>query len=46
MKFSLAELVHVDRGHHLYNIKQKPGLNKRAEMTLLAARQGVFLVSD
>lgn len=33
-------------GTHLYNIKQKLGLNNQAEMTLLAVRQGVIQVSD
>lgn len=32
-------------GTHLYNIKQKLGLNNQAEMTLLAVRYGVIHVS-
>lgn len=33
-------------GTHLYNIKQKLGLNNQAEMTLLAVRYGVISVTD
>ena len=33
-------------GTHLYNIKQKLGLNNQAEMTLLAVRHGVIRVPD
>ena len=33
-------------GSHLYNIKQKLGLNNQAEMTLLAVRYGVISVTD
>ncbi len=32
-------------GTHLYNIKQKLGLNNQAEMTLLAVRYGVINVT-
>lgn len=33
-------------GTHLYNIKQKLGLNNQAEMTLLAVRHGMISVTD
>ena len=33
-------------GTHLYNIKQKLGLNNQAEMTLLAVRHGLIRISD
>lgn len=33
-------------GTHLYNIKQKLGINNQAEMTLLAVRYGVISVTD
>jgi two-component system, NarL family, invasion response regulator UvrY len=33
-------------GTHLYNIKQKLGLNNQAEITLLAVRHGVISVTD
>ena len=33
-------------GTHLYNIKQKLGLNNQAEMTLLAFRHGLISVTD
>ena len=33
-------------GTHLYNIKQKLGLNNQAEMTLLAVRHGLINVTD
>lgn len=33
-------------GTHLYNIKQKLGLNNQAEMTLLAVRYGVISVTE
>lgn len=33
-------------GTHLYNIKQKLGVNNQAEMTLLAVRHGLIRVSD
>lgn len=33
-------------GTHLYNIKQKLGLNNQAEMTLLAVRHGLISVTD
>jgi two-component system invasion response regulator UvrY len=33
-------------GTHLYNLKQKLGLNNQAEMTLLAIRHGLIDVSD
>ena len=33
-------------GTHLYNIKQKLGLSNQAEMTLLAARNGLIQLSD
>jgi two-component system invasion response regulator UvrY len=33
-------------GTHLYNIKQKLGLNNQAEMTLLAVRHGVINVNE
>jgi len=33
-------------GTHLYNIKQKLGLNNQAEMTLLAVRHGVISITE
>ncbi|MBP8148311.1 MAG: response regulator transcription factor [Limnohabitans sp.] len=33
-------------GTHLYNIKQKLGLNNQSELTLLAVRHGVISVTD
>jgi two-component system invasion response regulator UvrY len=33
-------------GTHLYNIKQKLGLNNQAEMTLLAVRHGLIHISE
>jgi two-component system invasion response regulator UvrY len=33
-------------GTHLYNIKQKLGLNNQAEMTLLAVRHGLINITE
>ena len=42
---AIADTLHVSPstvGTHLYNIKQKLGVNNQAEMTLLAVRQGII----
>jgi two-component system invasion response regulator UvrY len=33
-------------GTHLYNIKQKLGLNNQAEITLLAVRHGLINITE
>ncbi|WP_090142752.1 response regulator transcription factor [Limnohabitans sp. DM1] len=45
----ISELLNLSAstvGTHLYNIKQKLGLNNQSELTLLAVRHGVISVTD
>lgn len=45
----ISELLNLSGstvGTHLYNIKQKLGLNNQSEMTILAVRHGVISITD